>query len=66
MNVLLIRKETGAQFSPHLGLGYLAASLKQERVMLIFLTSKWYNRLFHRNATNIKFINSFTRKIYNN
>ena len=29
MNVLLLRAETGAQFSPHLGLGYLAASLKQ-------------------------------------
>ena len=29
MNVLLLRAETGAQFSPHLGLGYLAASLKK-------------------------------------
>ena len=29
MNVLLLRAETGAQFSPHLGLGYLATSLKQ-------------------------------------
>ena len=30
MNVLLIRAELSeAQFSPHLGLGYLSASLKQ-------------------------------------
>ena len=37
-----------------------------KRVMSILLTSKWYNRIFNRGATNIKYINPFERKIHKN
>ena len=34
-----------------------------KRVMAVLLTSKWYNRIFNRSATNIKYINPIERKI---
>jgi len=37
-----------------------------KRVMAVLLTSKWYNRIFNRNATNIKFINPIVRKVSKN
>ena len=37
-----------------------------KRVMAVLLTSKWYNRIFNRSATNIKFINPTVRKVSKN
>ena len=37
-----------------------------KRVMAVLLTSKWYNRIFNRDATNIKFINPIIRKVSKN
>ena len=37
-----------------------------KRVMSVLLTSKWYNRVFNRGATNIKYINPIERKIRKN
>ena len=37
-----------------------------KRVMAVLLTSKWYNRIFNRDATNIKFINPIVRKVSKN
>ena len=37
-----------------------------KRVMAVLLTSKWYNRIFNRSATNIKYINPIERKIRKN
>jgi len=37
-----------------------------KRLMSVLLTSKWYNRIFNRSATNIKFINPTVRKVSKN
>ena len=37
-----------------------------KRVMAVLLTSKWYNRIFNKDATNIKFINPTVRKVGKN
>ena len=37
-----------------------------KRVMSILLTSKWYNRIFNRGATDVKYINPFERKMRKN
>ena len=37
-----------------------------KRVMSILLTSKWYNRIFNRGATDVKYINPYERKMRKN
>ena len=36
-----------------------------KKLMLLLLSAKWYNRIFNKNTTNIKFMNPVERKVQN-